>query len=205
VVDSLLQTAPERLALSLLVADGNQPWGSGACPPRGDLRARRDRLLRAADVLLFSGSGFELEQLAIPARRWSFERRLREATRPGDAPLTIEQLCQRRLGLLTTVARPERLLTQLEEAGITIHEHRRGPDHGTVPGRGRSARKPDVEAWLTTAKCATKLGQEFENIPVWVIQEDLQLPPQLLDLLAEKGWISGPTPVLESAPCSVER
>ena len=33
VSDALLQTSPERLALSILALDAERPWGAGACPP----------------------------------------------------------------------------------------------------------------------------------------------------------------------------
>src|SRR6185312_4199002 len=51
VADALLQTAPRRLALGVLVVDALALWGSGACPPAGDLRAPREDLLAAADVI----------------------------------------------------------------------------------------------------------------------------------------------------------
>jgi tetraacyldisaccharide 4'-kinase len=204
VVDSLLQTAPQRLALSVLVADGRRPWGSGACPPLGDLRARRDRLLRAADVLLVNGRSSELEELAIPSRRWPFERTLEEARTPDGRSVPLDALAGRSFGLLTTLARPDRLEARLTAAGVRLGERRFGPDHGRLVPRARRPAGPDIEAWLTTAKCATKLEQAFENIPVWVLRERVDLPPELLELLAEKGWIPRRRAVLESAPCSAE-
>jgi tetraacyldisaccharide 4'-kinase len=204
VVDSLLQTAPERLSLSVLVADARQPWGAGACPPLGDLRARRDRLLRAADVLLVNGHSVDLDELVIPASRWRFDRRLSEARTPEGRSVPVEGLAGGRFGLLTTLARPERLVAELESLGVSLAEQRFGADHGRVVPRPRAWAGPRIDAWLATAKCATKLGQAFENIPVWVLHERVELPAELLDLLAEKGWISRPRAVLESAPCFAE-
>lgn len=204
VVDGLLQTAPERLALSLLVADGQRPWGAGACPPVGDLRARRDRLLRAADVLLVSGTSSELEQLAMPSRRWRFERELCDVRMPDGRSFPARDLAGKRLGLLTTLARPERLEAALAQLGVRLVERRSGADHGRLVQRLKSPAGPRIDAWLATSKCATKLGQAFENIPVWVLEERVELPGELLELLAEKGWISRPRAVLESAPCSAE-
>ncbi len=57
VVDSLLQTRPVRLALSILVLDLAAPWGSGRCVPAGDLRADPRRLLSACDVVLLGRNG----------------------------------------------------------------------------------------------------------------------------------------------------
>jgi tetraacyldisaccharide 4'-kinase len=55
VVDGLLQAGPTRLFRSLLVLDGERPWGNGHCPPAGDLRAPPADLLRAADAVLLTG------------------------------------------------------------------------------------------------------------------------------------------------------
>src|SRR5205814_587304 len=69
-VDGLLQARPRRLGLSILVLDGRAPWGAERCPPAGDLRAHRARLLAAADVLLVRGEtgGIGSEK---PVYRWS--------------------------------------------------------------------------------------------------------------------------------------
>src|SRR6185503_3810230 len=49
ILDGLLQAAPARLTDAILVLDAAAPWGSGACPPAGDLRAPPGALLAAAD------------------------------------------------------------------------------------------------------------------------------------------------------------
>ncbi len=194
IVDSLLQTAPKRLALSILVLDGRRPWGTGACPPLGDLRARRDRLLRAADVLLVDGPLDALADVALPPARWSFQRALDSVELPDGSRLELAALQGRRLGLLTTVARPERLVERLAASGIEVATHRRGADHGGVRERKRRAVGVELSAWLTTAKCREHFGQTFENIPVWVLRERLSLPSQLLDLLFSKGGSQAENP-----------
>jgi len=204
-VDSLLQTAPERLGLSLLVVDGARPWGAGACPPMGDLRARRDRLLRAADVLLVEGSLAALEDVALPAWRWSFRRTPVAVELPDGQVLPLSALAGRRLGLLTTVARPARVREKLLAHGIDVSEWRAGADHTRIRERRTLGKPPAVDVWLSTAKCRERVGQLFENIPVWVIVERVDLPGELLDLVSEKGVIRSPRPVLESAPCFPDR
>jgi tetraacyldisaccharide 4'-kinase len=204
IVDSLLQTAPERLALSVLVLDGKKPWGSGACPPRGDLRARRDRLLRAADVLLVEGSLAALSEVAVPPTRWSFERRLTSIELPNGEERELSELSGKRLGLLTTLARPERVVERLAELGVEVQATLFCADHGWLTERrGRSGRH-GIEVWLTTRKCKQKLGQTFENIPVWVLNERVLLPEQLVELVLDKGVIRTRKAVLESAPCSAD-
>jgi tetraacyldisaccharide 4'-kinase len=201
VVDGLLQTAPERLGLSILVLDGNKPWGSGACPPLGDLRARRDRLLKAADVLLVERSLDAVADVALPHLRWTFERKLTWVERPDGTRLPVHELQGKPLGLLTTIARPERLEQRLAGAGITIASRRAGADHGALKERRRPLGESPIEAWLTTAKCRQRLGQVFENIPVWVLHEEVLLPEQLVDLVLDKGVIRTRRAVLESAAC----
>lgn len=204
-VDSLLQTAPARLALSVLVVDGERPWGAGACPPMGDLRARRDRLLRATDVLLVEGSLAALEDVALPPWRWTFRRTPVGVELPDGQLLPLSALAGKRLGLLTTVARPARVREKLRAHGICVDEWRAGADHARIKERRTHGKPPRVDVWLSTAKCRERVGQLFENIPVWVIVERVDLPAELLDLVSEKGVIRSPGPVLESAPCFPDR
>lgn len=204
-VDSLLQTAPERLSFSVLVVDGELPWGSGACPPAGDLRARRDRLLRATDALLVEGSLQAVEDVALPPRRWAFQRSPVAVELPDGQVAPLSALDGKRLGLLTTVARPARVREKLLAHGIHVSEWRAGADHAPFKQRRTLAERPEVDLWLSTAKCRERVGQVFENIPVWVIVERVDLPAELVDLVSEKGMISSPRPVLESAPCFPDR
>ncbi len=201
IADALLQTAPERLGLSVLVLDGDKPWGAGSCPPLGDLRARRDRLLKAADVLLVERSLDAVADVALPHLRWTFERRLTSVERPDGTRSSVDELRAKSLGLLTTIARPERLERRLEAAGVSIAAWRAGPDHGALKERRHPTGDPPIEAWLTTAKCRQRLGQVFENIPVWVLHEEVLLPRQLVDLVLDKGVIRTQRAVLESAAC----
>lgn len=204
-VDSLLQTAPERLALSVLVVDGRAPWGAGACPPVGDLRARRERLLRATDVLLAEGSLGAFEDVAIPCQRFAFQRQPVSVELPNGQLWPLSALADKRLGLLTTVARPERVREKLLAHGITVAEWRSGADHSPIKERQPHPSPPPVDVWLSTRKCRERVGQVFENIPVWVLVERVDLPEQLVDLVSEKGVIPSPRPVLESAPCFPDR
>lgn len=204
-VDSLLQTAPERLALSVLVVDGEHPWGAGACPPVGDLRARRDRLLRATDVLLVEGSLRAVEDVGLPPRRWAFQRVPVSVELPDGRIEPLSALEGKRLGLLTSVARPGRIREKLLAHGIHVNEWWAGADHAPIKQRSSAAKRAEVDVWLSTAKCRERLGQVFENIPVWVIVERVDLPSELVDLVSEKGLISSPRPVLESAPCFPDR
>jgi tetraacyldisaccharide 4'-kinase len=188
IVDALLQTRPRRLGCSILVVDGERPWGSGACPPAGDLRARREALLAAADVVLAlrpSGPAAALEPGWLTATS-----EIIGATAPDGRAV---ELPGRTLGVVLAIARPERVLRSLAALGITPSAQRLFVDHARpVPARRRAR----VDAWLTTAKCATKLGAAFEGAPVWTLRHAIRLPNELIRAIAP-----GQRAVIESAPC----
>ena len=152
-VDSLLQTAPERLALSLLVVDGARPWGSGACPPMGDLRARRDRLLRATDVLLVEGSLAAVEDVALPPWRWTFRRTPVGVALPDGQTLPLSALAGKRLGLLTTVARPTASMSA-NGGRVPITHASKSAARAANPRRSTSGSAPRsaVSAWGNFSK-----------------------------------------------------
>jgi tetraacyldisaccharide 4'-kinase len=195
IVDNLLQTRPQRLSRSLLVLDAAQPWGAGHCPPAGDLRASPDRLLEASDAVLLC------EDPAVPRapelagrtyggpvfRAWS---ELRGAIAPGGNRLENTELAKLRLGLLLAIARPERVERALRVRGIVPATVKFFPDHWVPTPRSRNpsgeaqGARARLDAWLTTSKCATKLGDCFEGAPVWVLDHRLSLPAALIDLCA---------------------
>jgi tetraacyldisaccharide 4'-kinase len=187
-VDALLQARPRRLHRSILVLDGERPWGSGACPPAGDLRARREALLAAADsvlVLSRSGTPAELRPGWLVARS-----EIAGATSPDGRAFDP---AAHRLGLVLAIAHPERVLRSLAELGIEPVAVRLFADHAWP----QPARPPaPVDAWLTTAKCATKLGAAFEGAPVWTLRHAIRLPDALFTAIAP-----GQRAMIESAPC----
>jgi tetraacyldisaccharide 4'-kinase len=199
IVDGLLQTRPERLALSVLALDAALPWGVGRCPPAGDLRAEPSVLLAACDCVLLgldeaSGPVSERPFGTRPGMVW---RRWLDRARPAWGPsVRLSELVGRRAGLLTTVARPERLLRQLVWSGISIAEHRCFADHSRPKARRRGPRPPGLDLWLTTAKCAPKIGPLFEDVPVWVVEEQVEVPDALvrriLDRVGARPALVGP-------------
>jgi hypothetical protein len=45
----------------------------------------------------------------------------------------------------------------------------------------------DLDAWLTTPKCATKLGAERAGVPVWVLERATELPRRALEIAERSG------------------
>lgn len=146
VADGVLQTSPRRLALSLLVVDASAPWGSGACPPAGDLRAPLPALFSAADAVLAIGDA-PVDAGPVPVLR-------------ARSQVVVPRLPPGDLGLLLGVARPERIERSLSALALRFAAVERFDDHARFGSLDRLARVP-VAAWLTTARCATKLPREI--------------------------------------------
>jgi tetraacyldisaccharide 4'-kinase len=195
-VDALLQTAPRRLALSILVADGERPLGGGRCPPEGDLRARASVMLAAADVVVaVADSGRSTMLPSLLGHDVTIVHGAVEAAHPvaGGEPVRLGALTARSVGVVLAIAHPERVLRALAAHGIRPTELRLFVDHGVPRPRPPAAvsrftasppRVAVPELWLATAKCATKLGTSFEGAPVYVLAHRLQLPASLVDAVA---------------------
>jgi len=110
VVDRLLQTRPVRLARSLLAVDARAPFGAGVTLPFGDLLARRESLLSACDEVVAIDAAHERFSLpAIPAR----------------------------VGVVATLARPERMRRALAALGVDPVVFLERADHAPVSDRER--------------------------------------------------------------------
>ena len=152
VLDGVHQTAP-RAALALLAVDPDSPWGAAACPPRGDLRAPREELVALADRIV---------PVASTSRGAWLDGRL----------VAWDELRAARIGLVTSIARPARVLRVLERAGVRPVLVRTFSDHGR-PDLPRGAA---VDLWLMTAKCAAhRVASRRGAAPVAVIDHQVHL------------------------------
>ncbi len=158
VLDGVLQTAPRKVALSLLALDAASPWGAGEVVPRGDLRAPREALLSACDgaVLLRSEEG---AGGADAGDTWSARVRSRGALLSGDL-LSWKVLSALRVGLFTAIARPRPPPRRAPAAGRAPSLRR----PGSRSRLGRPAPSPEeriadrpVQLWLASPKCAVHL------------------------------------------------
>jgi tetraacyldisaccharide 4'-kinase len=195
VSDSLLQTTPERLALSVLALDAEWPWGAGLCPPLGDLRASRASLLAAADVVVrVRAEGAPSLPLLDAASCPVFDATsaLAGCLDPNGRLRALSSLTGTRLGVVLAIARPDRVIRSLFAHGIVPVETHLFRDHA-VPRRRpiRAGRSPRPDIWLTTPKCAAKMGPTYEGAPLVVLQQRLTLPEPLLDAVLRRAP-SGP-------------
>jgi tetraacyldisaccharide-1-P 4'-kinase len=220
VVDGLLQTRPERLSCSILGLDGRRPWGQGQCPPLGDLRAPPEALLHAADVTATvrdaqdpcaegdranPDPGAEGDRanpdpcaegdppnsaLGEPLR-WDVRGRLADAVDAAGRHVALAELASQRIGVLLTIARPERVMDALACRGLFAVRFVRFGDHDR-PSRTeleRIARGPGhrVDVWITTEKCATNLPASVAHAPILALRHELELPANLLRVVAARG------------------
>jgi tetraacyldisaccharide 4'-kinase len=197
VVDGLCQTRPRRATLSLLAVDGDAPWGAGHCPPRGDLRAPAEALLRAVDrVVVIGGEKEDLPDVgSLPCDRAAVVAR--GAWRTLGRPKTLldwTELRRLRVGLWTVIARPDRVLRSLARHGVHPTVTLLGADHR--PRRGAPRPNPAREAlpldlWLTTSKCEGHLAQDLaflaSGVPVAVLDYSVLLEPRLVAGLGRVG------------------
>ena len=176
VVDGLLQAAPARLAGSILVLDAAAPWGGGACPPAGDLRAPREALLAAADHVVAVGAGDRSAE--HPPGTIAIHSRIEGAIAASGERWSLASLARCRVGLFVAIARPSRIEAALRGAGVDPRPVIALADHA-IPSAHDLARAArfEVDVWLTTARCAVKLPAAIERAPVLALEHRLDVAP----------------------------
>jgi tetraacyldisaccharide 4'-kinase len=177
VADNLLQAAPRRLHAAILTLDATAPWGAGACPPAGDLRAPVRALLAAADhVAAILPEGTTLSPVLAALGAIPIPSRIDGALAPDGAHLPLSALASLRVGLFLTVARPSRIVAALAALDLEPVTTICLADHA-VPGPGdlAAAARARVDAWLTTVRCATKLPPRIGSAPVLALSQRLEV------------------------------
>jgi tetraacyldisaccharide-1-P 4'-kinase len=141
-------------------------------------------LLRVSDVLLYDTPHPEFEELAFPKYRFQFSTKLRQVRSPEGELVELSSLAGRRFGLLTTIARPERVTQKLREAGVEPAVRVAYADHSRP--RRLPAPAPALEGWLVTPKCASNLTPRLESAPIWILEPETNLPNDLIDLVWQR-------------------
>jgi tetraacyldisaccharide 4'-kinase len=197
VLDGVAQTAPSRAALALLAVDAREPWGRArATPPRGDLVAPARALVDACDAVVTVGASRDDSVPELPGPRpvWravatSRGAYLREENHTGSAHLlTWAELRSRRVGFLSALGRPYRVLASLAAHGTEPVARVEAADHGPLGSWAAqacraAARRQGVELWLTTPKCALHAeragGRRALGAPVATLDYSIALAPVL--------------------------
>jgi len=192
VLDGVAQLRPTRAHLSLLALDATHPWGSGACPPCGDLRASQRSLLAVCDRIVRVGPASPRADVADQA-----VRRV-DGAWLGATRLGWDVLRTRRVGLWTALARPDRVLAtltaeQVIPALVVAHGDHLSSSPRETASVLREARRVGIDLWLTTAKCATRLPAELGGVPVATLNYSLLLEESLQEALRRAVSSTGST------------
>jgi tetraacyldisaccharide 4'-kinase len=191
IVDGLLQARPRPLTDAVLVLDALAPWGSGRCPPLGDLRAPRASLLAAADhiALVTPRAVTAILENGIPVA--SLPSFIAGASRGRSERLDVPAIRALRAGLVLAIARPERIVAALAQDDIepavvlalADHAELAPADLERAMAAWRSAARrcvpqpPRPDVWLTTTKCATKLPPSLWGAPVYALDHRVDIAP----------------------------
>jgi tetraacyldisaccharide 4'-kinase len=195
-----------RLArdLDIVCIDGVSGFGNQRLLPAGPLR-ESPRALRYADWFCVvdgalgreSGSlgGRSGEEIAIAFAkdRQEIVRATRRPTRLislcREKVMTLESLCDRRVGILSGVARPGSVRRTIEALGAHVEGERRFGDHHEYVRKDCSGLDHSSMLWLTTEKDALKilpdwLGEET----LWVLEIEVVFEEEerMLDSLEER-------------------
>jgi tetraacyldisaccharide 4'-kinase len=182
VLDGVAQTRPVRASLALLAVDAAEPWGRAqAVPPAGDLRAPRAALLAACDRLVTVGSDPAADARVASRGAWL-----------GGSLLPWRTLAGARLGLLSALARPDRIVRDLARRGIALRAIVRARDHGPFRAfdayKAHGRRDVRVDLWLASPKCALHVELErFVPAPLAILDyrpDQIILSPPLRSALA---------------------
>jgi len=190
VIDGVAQTAPVRASLALLAVDAAEPWGRAvALPPGGDLRAPIWRLVEACDMVVAVGD--ERQPSSLPAAHHA--RVAMHGVQVGDELLGWDEVARLRVGLLSALSRPDRVVRALELRGVQVRATVRARDHGPFSGAalGHLDAAP-VDLWLATPKCALHacFGAHAgtRRAPIGVLSSSYVLPPTVeVELEARLG------------------
>jgi len=226
VLDGVAQTRPVRAALALLAVDAEDPWGR-AEPLRALASVRDGSMRQAPTATLLRACDAVVPMLDVdgPGAREATERtlaRFGELGRPvwpafvhsrgawvGQSLLTWEALRTRRVGLVTALARPERVVRSLERRGLAPVAIVSARDHGPLGLVARLRAKAitragTVDLWVATGKCALHAARALpRDVPLAVLDHTVILDPALEVRLRGVGrLVSGPvsTRVASHAP-----
>ena len=189
VVDGLLQASPRRLDDAVLVLDGAAPFGSGRVPPLGDLRAPKPALLAAADHVAVLGDPSAPD---IPGGAIRMPSSIAGCFDAEGCRHALGDLSGGRVGLLVAIARPSRLLGALAREGVAPEVVVTLADHAVFGASTLDrVRRSRVDAWLTTARCATKLPPRLGGAPVLVLEHHVDVRPLLGRLVLARSRARG--------------
>lgn len=161
--------------------------GNGCLLPAGPLREPISALSRA-DIIVRSGTG-KCEPLT-DVKEWLWSAKstyIRDWKGVWDMPL--ENGCS--IHVVTAIARPLRVITDLKVMGMTITKHHVFADHHVYNKADVQALSHYADAMVTTAKDAVKLLPLWpNNKPLWVLEQQAEAEVGLAETILKKLQLS---------------
>lgn len=206
VLDGVAQAAPVPASLALLAVDAAEPWGlRRSLPPQGDLRADLSRLVEVCDAVVPVGelpcpsSAEWWTSFGTPARRVVLPAQSvgRGALLPSGELASWCALARARVGLITALGRPDRVVRALANRGVRPCVVLRAADHGPLPenlvgSASKAANEAGLALWLTTPKCSTHVARLVNSpdadalgAPLATLEHVLVLSPSLVARLRQ--------------------
>jgi tetraacyldisaccharide 4'-kinase len=185
--------------LDLVLLPAGDPLGGGLLAPGGRLREPL-RALARADAVLVVGSPAGgaasrdigvVDGLGDALREAGYRGPLWQVAVEAELPRLVEGGASTSAVFLAVaaIARPERFFTAARAAGLDVRETLTLRDHdpyspATLAQITTLATRCGADAVVTTAKDRVKLGGRLV-LPLWELPIAAQLPPELLDRVAE--------------------
>lgn len=188
ILDGALQSVPRRLSEAVLVLDAEYPWGSGMCPPLGDLTAPRARLLTADTLLALDRGGPVHSELPRRARRVSRNLLGVYNALSGECR-ELAWLAAQPFQLALAIARPDRVREQLARHGARARRVVEAADHAGLAALLTPKKSSLAEFWVCTAKCWEATSARDSRLAervgdrVWILEERLELPRSWVESL----------------------
>jgi tetraacyldisaccharide-1-P 4'-kinase len=191
VLDGVAQLAPAPATLALLSVDAHDPWGRvRALSPSGCPRASTEALVAACDAIVplgLSDDSPAADMGVLSRPMWLARVESRGAWDDRGTLMTWETMRSLRVGLVSALGRPERVLRGLGLRGVFPRAVVHGRDHGPFRARERSrvrrAGIGGIDVWLATPKCALHAAEGLPALTVAVLEHSVALPALLRNRL----------------------
>jgi tetraacyldisaccharide 4'-kinase len=164
--------------IDLLCVDAGLGFGNGHVLPRGPLREPA-HVARLADAVIWTrlvsagGVHPRLPELdGIPEFALDIRPKRLRSLRSGRAS-PLESLRGQRVGVITAIARPDRLCADLRALGADVREVRAFADHHPYRRRDLAGLASELR-WITTGKDAVKIPAEWLSGDVDVLEEEVE-------------------------------
>jgi tetraacyldisaccharide 4'-kinase len=186
VLDDGLQYWQLHCDLNIVVVSAERPLGSGRVMPAGDLREPPEGIRRAGAVLIVGNDDSHhaaelIRKLAPKAELFHARRKpvgLRDVATRGE--VTLDWLKGKKVCAMSGIGNPASFEGELKSLGAVVQAARRFLDHcrysiEDVASVEALAGKSGCDGIITTAKDAIRIPERVYNIPMLVLEIELEI------------------------------